>query len=140
MSLIGGATFVVVRQTLEKLKFSCCLYLVKTFLPYNKQFKTSKDYLIYCQSKIDFCFIFVHHHGILYSFSRCNIAHISKIRIPTWLKQVWPFQKYLYHYLNKEGNLILIESHFNLTNHTHKRNTELCWYLHSVNKVFISYF
>ena len=66
MSLCA-ATFVVVRgtrwraKTLEKLKFSCCLYLVKTFLCYDKQFKTSKVYLIYCQSQIDFCFIIKAH-------------------------------------------------------------------------------
>ena len=42
-------------KTLEKFKFSC-LYLVKTFLRYNKQFKTYKLYLICCQSQIDFSF------------------------------------------------------------------------------------
>ena len=40
---------------MEKFEFSC-LYLVKTFLRYNKQFKTYKLYLICCQSQIDFSF------------------------------------------------------------------------------------
>ena len=45
----------MVVKTDGKFEFSC-LYLVKTFLRYNKQFKTSKLYLICCQSQIDFSF------------------------------------------------------------------------------------
>ena len=58
-----------------------------------------------------------------------NIPHIETPKLDSLLTETGlAFSEiFMSLYLNKEGNLVLIESHFNLTNHTHTQtlHTEL---------------